>query len=284
MEENKRDMSNYDPEKELDDLHRALEESKKSESKPAYMQVEDLSSIANQYLSASARHDLSQKATQLTVKYDDGRFYSAIYLATRVIKGDEERAVEYLARVINDLSQRGLIHSTLAPISSMQLALSTSVLQSVVFTFILIPQESHKEVQNLYPEFVMQEGDVGRELYDLSPILSPGEFLAKIRISHCIAVLQPCEAKDSRAYFHAQLEEYLAVLPKGTRVRKVTQLAITGLSLDFEVKFYNELLQDVKEVELEHRRACAMVDNEFKQFNVLVGVKYIDKDGNFLYK
>ena len=276
MEDNRRDMSAYDPDQELDDLHRAA-------AKPTYMQIEDLSNLASKYLSASARLDLAQKATSLSVKTDDGRFYNAIYLATRVVKGDEETAVQYLARVINDLSGRGLIHSTLAPISSMQLALSTSVLQSVVFSFVLIPQESHKDVQNLYPEFVMQEGDVGRELYDLSPILSPGEFLAKIRVSHCIAVLQPCEAKDSRAYFQTQLEEYLAVLPKGTRVRKVTQLAITGLSLDFEVKFYNELLQNVKSVELEHRRAGAMINNEFKQFNVLVGVKYIDKDGNFLY-
>jgi len=279
MEDNRRDMSDYDPEQELDDLCRSAAEA----SKPAYMQVEDLSNIANKYLSASARHDLSQKATSLTVKCDDGRFHAAIYLATRVVKGDEETAVKYLAQVLNNLSGRGLIHSTLAPISSLQLALSSSVLQSVVFSFVLIPQEFHKEVQNLYPEFVMQEGDSGRELYDLSPILSPGEFLTTIRVSHAINLLRS-EAKDGRAYFQEQLEEYLAVLPKGTRVRKVTQLAITGLSLDFEVKFYNELLQDVKEVELEYRRAGAMVNNEFKQFNVLVGVKYIDKDGNFLYK
>lgn len=281
MEDNRRDMSNYDPEQELDDLHRALEESKKTASKPAYMQVEDLSNIANKYLSASARHDLSQKATSLTVKCDDGRFHAAIYLATRVVKGDEETAVKYLAQVLNNLSGRGLIHSTLAPISSIELALSSSVKTSAVFSFVLIPSESHKDVQNLYPEFVMQEGDVGRELYDLSPILSPGEFLTTIRISQAMNLLQP---KDGREYFQAQLEEYLAVLPKGTRVRKVTQLAITGLSLDYEVKFYNELLQDVKEVELEYRRAGAMVNNEFKQFNVLVGVKYYDKDGNYLYK
>lgn len=257
-----------------------LEEKRKNN--PPALLVEDLSNMAHPYLTASARHDLAQKAYQLTV-VQDGRVFTSIYLATRVIKGDEERAVQYLAKVINDLSQRGLIHSTLASISSLDLAISSLTLQSVVFCFVLIPSESHKDVQNMYPEFVMQEGDVGRELYDLSPILSPGEFTTTIRISHVMNVLQKT-AKDIREQFQDELNQYIALLPKGTRVRKVVQLAISGLSVDFEVKFYNELLPNVKKVQIEYRRACTPVGESIKQFAVLTGITYSDKDGNFLYK
>lgn len=272
------DMSKYDPDQELDDLHRALEAGKKVQT-PTHLQVEDLSHIANKHLSASARYDLSKKALQMTVQ-DNGRVYSPIYLATRVISGDEETAVKYLARVLNDLSRRGLIHSTLAPVSSLELALSSSVRQSAVFAFVHVPQDRHSEVQKMYPEFVMQEGDIGRELYDLSPILASGEFLTTISVGHC-PIYEP---KNIREIFQQELEQYLAVLPKGTRVRKVTQLAVTNLSVQFEVKFYNELLQDTKKVEIQYQRAISKVGEGLKQFNVLTGVKYFDANGSELYK
>lgn len=266
---------------ELQELLDKLEKEAK-EKAPSSIQVEDLSAVAHKYLSASARHDLSQKAYQSTV-LENGRFFNPIYLATRVIKGDEERAVQYLAKVLNDLSQRGLIHSTLAPISSIELALSSSVKTSGVFCFVLIPSESHKDVQNMYPEFVIQEGDVGRELYDLSPILSPGEFTTTIRISQAMNMLQS-QTKDPHAHFQKELDQYIALLPEGTRVRKVVQLAVTGLSFDFEVKFYNELLPNVKKVEIQYMRAVTPVGESLKQFHVITGVNYYDKDGNHLYK
>lgn len=275
------DMSKYDPDKELDDLHRALEAGNKvQETKSNHIQVEDLSHIADKYLSASARYDMNTKAYQLIAHDIDGRVYEAMYLATRVISGDEERAVEYLARVLNDLSRRGLIYRTLAPVSSIELALSSSVKTSAVFAFVLIPKESHKEVQNMYPEFVMQEGDIGRELYDLSPILSPGEFITTIRVT-CLPLNEPSGVQDR---LQQEIDAYLAVLPKGTRVRRITNLAITDLSIPFEVKFYNELLQDVKRVEIGYKRAVAKVGDGLKQFNVMTDITYIAADGTFLYK
>lgn len=275
------DMSKYDPDKELDDLHRALEAGNKAqETKSNHIQVEDLSNIADKYLSASARYDMNTKAYQLIAHDIDGRVYEAMYLATRVISGDEERAVQYLARVLNDLSRRGLIYRTLAPVSSIDLAMSSSVKTSAVFCFVLIPKESHDQVRSMYPEFVMQEGDIGRELYNLSPILSPGEFLTTISI-HCSPLNPP---QDVRSRFQEELEQYIAILPKGTRVRRITQLAITDLSVRFEVKFYNELLQDVKRVEMEYKRAVARVGDSLKQFNVVVGITYVAADGTFLYK
>lgn len=272
-------MSKYDPDKELDDLHRALEAGKESFQRP-HLQVEDLDHVAQKYLSASARYDLSKKALQLNV-HDDGRVYSAIYLATRVISGDEERAVQYLARVLNDLSKRGLIHSTLAPVSSLELALDSEVRKSVVFCFVLIPQESHDQVRSMYPEFVMQEGDVGRELYDLSPILSDGEFLTTIRIS-CYPSVPP---QFIPQVLQAQIDQHLAVLPKGTRVRKITKLAITDLSIPFEIKFYNKLLPQVKRIELDFRRAVAQISEGYLQnFNLFREIKYFGKDGQEIYK
>jgi hypothetical protein len=272
-------------ETELDENHvkfaKALEASKEKAHKGPILQINDLSYAANKHLSASARYDLSQKATQTIVKYDDGRFYKAIYFATRVRKGDEELGAEYLARIMNDLSQRGLIHSTLAPISSLNLAQTTLTLQSVVFAFVLIPQESHKEIQAFYPKFVVQEGDVGHELYDLSPILSEGEFLTTIRFQAHLYFNQP---KDIRSLLQEELNRFISILPKGTRVRSITQLAITDLSVGFEVKFHNELLQEVKRVEFDYKRAVAKVGDGLKQFNVITGITYIAADGSFLYK
>lgn len=266
----------------LEDLNKALEAGEYSAPKGAALEVKDLKDLAHKYLTPSARYDQAQKAMTLTVKEDDGRFYQALYFATRVLTGDEERAVEYLARVMNDLSQRGLIHSTLAPISSLDLARTSSVAQSVVFTFVLIPSESHADVKALYPKFNIEEGSVGEELYDLSVPLAEGEFLANIRISH-IASLHGSK-HDPQEMFRSQLRQYMAVLPQGTRVRKVTQLAIMDLSVNFEVKFYNPILQRVKRVELDHVREVARIGDHLEQFNLLTGIRYFDAEDKELYK
>ncbi|NJO48183.1 MAG: hypothetical protein HC840_00545 [Leptolyngbyaceae cyanobacterium RM2_2_4] len=281
----KRIFSDFDSDlsHSIEELNKALEASNQTPpTQGTVSQVNDLSELAAKYLTPSAKYDQAQKATTLTVKYDDGRFYTAIYFATRVATGDEERAVEYLARILNDLSQKGLVHSTLAPISSLELARTSSVAQSVVFSFVLIPQECHRDVKAMYPKFSIEEGGAAEELYDLSVPLDQGEFLANIRISH-VATLHG-STHNPQEMFQNELQQYLAVLPKGTRVRKITQLAITDLSVPFEVKFYNPILQRVKRVELSHVRACAVIGDHLEQFNLLTGVRYFDAEDKELYR
>lgn len=280
------DLSQSDISQELresiDQLNEAL---KASESNPptqgSVLQVKDLSELAAKHLTPSAKYDLSQKATSLIVKYDDGRCYASMYFATRVRTGDEDIAVEYLCRILNDLSQRGLIHSTLAPLSSLELARTSSVAESVVFCFVLIPATAHKDIESLYPKFVIKEGEVGEPLYDLSVPLSEGEFLTTIRLSHNLLMQGSANYQER---FQTELNQYLAMLPKGTRVRQVTQLAIQDLSVQFEVKFHNRLLQRVKRVELEYVREIAQFDNRIEQFNVVTGIRYFDAEDKELYR
>lgn len=278
-----REVSSEELKEQIDALNEALEASKSSPSTyGAALQVNDLSEIAKKYLSPNAQYDQAQKATTLSVKHDDGTYYTAIYFATRVRTGDEETAVQYLARVLNDLSQKGLVHSTLAPLSSLQLAIISEVPQSVVFSFVLVPHESHADIKAMYPKFSIEEGGCGEALYDLSTPKGEGEFTANIRISHTLG-LSNHNGKTSQDYFQQELQEYLAVLPKGTRVRKITQLAVMDLSVQFEVKFYNALLQRVKRVELSHVREIARIGDSIEQFNLLVGIRYFDKDDKELY-
>ncbi len=269
--------------KNIEELKAALEASNKARDVTPVLQVKDLTEISDKYLTSSAKYDLSQKAYNLSVKTDDGQFFRAVYFATRVRPENEERAVQEIAKVINDLSQRGLIHSCLAPISSLELARMTlQAPQKVVFCFVLIPDSYYEDIKIQYKKISIEEGGVGEALEDLSPRLGDGEFLAAIRVTTNYLTLE--SKPDTQKLLQDQIDQYLAILPKGTVVKEVTQCAVTDLSLPYEVKFYNPLMQKVKYVETEYIRDGAVIDNEFKQFNVFTGVRYFDKERNELYK
>lgn len=240
------------------------------------LQIQDLSSVARPYLSASTRYDMSKKSMQLTV-VENNEVFRCIYLAARVVTGNEEKAVIEISKALNDLSSQGLIHSCLAPISSLRLALTTSVPQSVVFAYVLVPRDAVADCEAKYGHISIQEGEAGKALDDMKPQLQPGEFLATIRVSFRPAMLS--NPPDYKELVHKAIQDYLRYLPENTRVRQVTELAVTDLSYPFEVKFFNPIMQNIKRVELEYIRQVAKFDDNYvHQFNLLTGIRYFDSD------
>lgn len=269
-------------EQSVDKLNKALEAGQYNGPSPV-LQVEDVSAIANKYLHSGARYDMSQKATSQIVRTDEGRVFQAIYFSCIVKTGNEEAGVRALADIINDLSQQGLIHSCLAPISSLHLAITSSVKKSAVFVFPVVPQECVKDCQAKYKEFFTLEGGIGQELEDTSVPLAEGEFLAEIVLSHHSAMIRSEGSLEQRV--QREIDEYLKVLPEGTEVVQKTELAIYDLSYRVEVKFRHPRMYDVSKVELDHVRCIRpLEEGKLEQYNRFTGIRYFGKDGKPLYE
>lgn len=244
------------------------------------LEVQDLSELSSQYLTPSAKIDMSNKALNQVVRTEDGQVFVSLYLSVTVIEGLEEDGVKEIAKILNDLSQRGEIHSALSPISSVRLAMMNSVPKSAVFAFPLVPATKVKEISERYAPFVTKEGEVGPPLHYMHVPLAKGEFLTSITVSPFVLKTD----KTVSDLLQEELNQYLKVLPKGTQVRKITPLAIVSLAKTFEVKFYNPLLEKVKRVELGYVRETALLNpNKIEMFNLLVGVNYFDENDENLY-
>ena len=76
----------------MDDIlakaEKLLEEAKNLQ--PSYLDVKDLSELADKYLTPSAKLDMLNKALNQVVRMDDGKVYISLYLAVTVIEGLEE--------------------------------------------------------------------------------------------------------------------------------------------------------------------------------------------------
>lgn len=246
------------------------------------LQVEDLKAIANKYLTAGAQATQAKAQKTLTVKVD-GINYRAAYFCVTCKVGNEEAAVKQLANVVNELERDGLIHSTLAPISSLHLArMSFQMHTAAVFTFVHVPESSYNDVKFKYKKFYVEEGGVGEAIEDLTPELAPGEFLAEIRVQTAFT-LQEGEQTPKELLDEA-ISTYLAILPKGTVVREVTQCSVHDLSLPYEIKFYNPKMSDIKKVELQTVRHAARVNMSIAQFNLITGINYYGLNNKRLFE
>lgn len=270
----------------LEDLMKALEAGKYVSSSAsllhgAALKVDDLSEIANKYLSESAKLDIANSVKQLIVTDDEGKTYQSIYFSAVVKTGNEEKGVAAIAKVINDLSQHGLIHSCLAPMSSLQLAVTSSVPKSVVFCFPHVPSNCVKDCEARYKELFTLEGGVGPEVEDTSVPLAEGEFLAEIRVTHSLALLK--QAGSTQERIKREINKYLKFLPEGTEVVQVTEIAISDLSYPVEVKFKHPEMHDVSKVELDYVRCVRRVADGIEQYNRYTGIKYFDRSGKEMY-
>lgn len=238
--------------------------------------------LSQKYLSVDAQEAFKNNATSSVVSKENGSIFRCAYFSVVSRQGNEEEGVKILADIANDLAEQGLIHSVLAPISSLPLVrMPLQVDRSAVFMFLLIPHDKHQEVAEKYKNIYMLEGGVGKDVGDLNPILEDGEFLADIRATRSLMIK---DEKIARERIQDQIDQYLAVLPRGTVVREVTECSIIDLTYPFEVKFYNPLFDKVKSVSLEYTRQFARVDNKIEQFNLLLEVRYFDADQNQLFK
>lgn len=240
------------------------------------LQIQDLSEMAERHLTTSAKLDLKNRTSKLVVREEDGTISICVYISNIVVTGNEENGVREIAKVLNDLSQRGEIRSVLTPPSSIKLASDSSVPKTAVFSFVLVPAEKHDEVNARYAPFTTKEGEIGPAIDDLSVPLSDGEFLAIVHIPH---QLLQSQSKTSAELVQREIDNILLVLPKGTRVRQVTALATVSVVQQCEVKFYNALMPQVKRVEVEYRREFAKFEGGIVEYNLLTRVRYFDKDG-----
>lgn len=278
-----REVSSEELKEQIDALNEALEASKSSP--PTYgvaLQVNDLSEIAKKYLSTSARYDMSNRAKQLVIKYDDGRCYVPAYFSVVVKTGNEELGVKEIAKILNSLSQEGLIHSSLAPMSSLQLALTSSVPKSVVFAFPHVPENVLKDIQVKYKEYFTLEGGIGPDLEDTSVPLADGEFIANIRIQAWSVMSS--NVSDKNEILELEIQEYLKYLPEGTEVVKKTELAISSLSYEFEVIFRHPEMYDISKIDLNYVRCVRpLEEGKLEQYNRFIGLRYFDRSGKELY-
>jgi hypothetical protein len=276
--------------KEVEELAKDLEAQPVAEKLTvgSAIHVTDVSEMADKYLSDGAKEDLKRKSATLTVKYDDGQFFRSVYFSIQTRPEEVEKGVEIIANTINRLSQEGLIHSCLAPMSILKLARMPKQAPTVaVFCFVLVPHiqvdyiaETHKHVYTL-------EGGIGNHFGDIRPILSDGEFLAGIYVSYWnTAILGGDTTKHTDAMLQEQIADYLSILPKGTVVKEIVPCAVMDLSYPFEVKFYNPLLKRVKSVDLNWVRQVSVDPNDPNkviQFNLLLGINYYGEDGKNLF-
>lgn len=276
-------MENENLEESLDQLKKALEAGHKNIPHPV-LQVEDEMPRAIRYLNDKAFEKLNIKATaNFESDIPNGNpVEQATFFGVAVPSDKLELGIEKMADIANDLANKGLISSTLTPITSIKLAhLAGQVEATAVFFFPLVPIDKVEEIQKEY-EYSMGEGDQPKILGSLELELPPGEFYAVTRISHVLSMVKDF-SHDINGYLLDEINEYLAVLPKGTRFLGANVRAITDLSIPYELRFSNPLLQDVKRVELDHMRMATVINDHLEQFNLFLGIRYYGKDNKRLY-
>lgn len=268
---------------QLDKLNKALEASKKTLTLGSALQIEDMSELSEKYLSEKARKDLSNLHKQSLILVDENkRVHKTVFFAVTTRVGNEEKGVAALAPAINELAEQNLITACLAPMATLKLAkMPMETHKSVVFCFVLVPAEVYEETKSKYQTLAVEEGGLGRDIEDTSVSSSDGEFFATVRVSSAFSMLSK---EDPKEMLQKQIDQYLAVLPEGTVVREITACAITDLSVPYEVKFYNPLMQQVKSVDLDYVRSVAVVDEKLKQFNLFLGIRYFDANKKELYR
>lgn len=266
---------------ELEKLTEALEASAKTIEAPV-LQIEDLNEQASKYLTPNARYDLTRKSKNTMVVEDDN-VYKAVYFAARVKKGNQDKALQSLSRVVNKLSEQGMIHSFLSGFASIDLAvMPMEAPQSVVFIFPLVPANAEFNVRHRFKNLAILEGGMAEAIEDVSADREEGEFFSVVRISsHAMVSERNLSPKD---LLDEEISKLLAVLPRGTVVRNISTCAVTDLSVPYEVKFFHPFMKDIKRVELNYVRTISKHPHGIEQFNLLVGVSYYDHSDRLLFR
>jgi hypothetical protein len=255
-------------------LNKALEASKEPVIQGPALQTQDLTSKAKEYLSEKAFAVLSNRSKTLTQKDDVGNVYKCIYLSCAVKKKNYTEGLKAICKDLNTLAEHDLIYSTLSPPSSIDLAImALRDPPSAVYAFVLVPESKLDLVVSLVEHHVL-EGDCGETISILEKELPEGEFLAVINISH---FMHQASGISNEARLHNEIQAYLKVLPKGTEFVSVRNCSTGDLYMPFEVTFRNPLMKNYKEVRLQYIRECVVIDDDIRQFNLLVGVEYIKR-------
>ena len=250
------------------------------------LKVEDLSKKAEEHLNDAALEAMKRKAKSQVLRFDDGRTYLSMYFSCRVRKEEIDLGVEKMATIANELADKGLIHSVLAPISFLELAQAPLEYPTVaVFFCPLVPAEEEVGLKAKYSDFSPDAGNVCKPISNvyMPNDLPPGEFMVEARYSPASMHVMDKDSKDHHARVFDTVNEYLKYLPDGTKFLGYRACAISDLSIPYELRFFNPLLTKVKTVDLEQIREVALVDGKVKQFLLTVGIRYYGVDRQELY-
>lgn len=237
------------------------------------LQVTDRTDQVSELLSEASKKALSIKSMYQTQVSCAGEGFQCIYLSAIVKTSEMDLGLRAIVADLNTLSERGLIHSTLAPVSSIDLA--RQPLQddtSAVFAFVLVPVDLLDEA-NKITKYNTLEGAIGKQIGSLEMDLPEGDFLASIRISPYRAITE----NNLENILKDTIQEYRNVLPNGTEVVSVTKCAIVDLSISYVIMFRNPLMKDFKEVRLHHERHAVRIGDRIEQFSLLSSVEYIKR-------
>jgi hypothetical protein len=133
-------------------------------------------------------------------------------------------------------------------------------------------------------KYSIEEGEIGHELHSLAPDLKPGEFLAEANFSY-----HPSEGYNNLNFDYPgilidEVNNYLKVLPSGTKFLGATKCGIQTLTLPYELRFFNPKMPQIKRVSLDHIRQAVPVDDKLEQYNLFTGIHYYDAEGKELFK
>jgi HAMP domain-containing protein len=269
-------------EQSLEELNKALEANQNVVKAPPY-KVDDHTKDAEKYLSAKAQEAMKEKAKNLMILKDGKIISRCVYFSAVVAKNNVDAGIQKMAEIANRLAEKEYITSVLTPISALSLAILPGELhKSVVFFFPHIKIDNVEEVEKM--EYSTKEGGIGPTIGDTTLVLPAGEFWAEARILHDLALMRYSPGYDIDGRLFGLVQEYLNVLPPGTKFLGANKCSVYDLSIPFELRFSNPLLDKVRNVELEYKRAAAAVDDKLIQGNLLMGIKYFDAKGKRLYK
>lgn len=266
---------NFNVDKEIEDLEKALKASENNFSTVTSYEIHDLGDMASKYLSDKAK-ECSTKLIDKVFDIDPERGNSKVtFFTIKVKKENVENAVKELCDIANDLAEKDLIVSCLAPISSIDLARRPKEAPSVVVIFYpMVPVTNLEEIEKM--RFNVKEGKLGETLGDLDPDLAPGEFLVEFQIFP-YGIINDSVTINSMIF--EAIESFLNCFPKGTKFIDFEECAVETLAIPYELKFYNPLMKSFKFVEFECVRHAELVNGNVIQSNLLVGITYVRRDG-----
>ncbi len=274
---------------ELTELVAELEEEVKNTTLNDFsLKTTDLSEMADPYLGDKAKEVLKVKCnTYLNVFNEDigngqhlRKVASPVFLSITVRTDKIQEGVEVIAKEFNRLAELGAVKSVMTPISTLKLAPQYMRCDaSGVYCFFHANPEFYDEAKK--SPLSVEEGGTGKELHSLDVERKPGEFFV---LTYITAFSRFTDKKKEEVKIFEIVNDYLKILPEGTKLVDYRIPAGYDLNTPVELKFYNSKMKDFKEVQIKctYYNTYDVETNEFIQFNLLSSVKYIKNDDSIV--
>lgn len=202
--------------------------------------------------------------------------------------GNESKAAQEIAKAINDMAEDNVVNGYALTLTSMKMVRMPLKAESVmVFAGVLVPTMEHQKLFNKYHYSFLISETIPKELESLDLDLKPCEFGMEVKIS--MPMFAANESKNTEDILNKNIKRMIALLPQGTELVRHTACAVTGLYAPYEVIFTNPNINTLSKIEPVYHRDCSTIEEEnglriFKEYILLTGVKYYNKEGKELFK